>query len=158
MWGYIYKTTNKINGKIYIGQHARSRFTTKYKGSGTLIQGAFIKYGRENFIVELVERCKDQQQLDEREEYWITKLDSRNPLIGYNQSRGGRENDAKQEFREDIEAKQLRELVNDKDPKKKRMRRLKDPANWVIIEKDDRIREVFIDKLQFYINQGWKKR
>ena len=58
-----------VNGLIYIGQHAKARFTTKYKGSGTLIKGAMIKYGESNFKVELLERCKDQQELDAREEY-----------------------------------------------------------------------------------------
>ena len=52
MWGYIYKTTNLITGKIYIGQHQRAKFTTKYKGSGTLIRGALLKYGEYNFKVD----------------------------------------------------------------------------------------------------------
>lgn len=156
MWGYIYKTTNLINKKIYIGQHARAKFTKKYKGSGTLIQAAMLKYGRENFIVELIERCSSQEQLDEREQYWIKKFDSRNPLVGYNQSYGGRENDSKLTYRRDFEAKELREYLNDKDPEKARMKRLNDPSNWVLLERDGKTREVFIDKIKFYTDLGWK--
>lgn len=155
MWGYIYKTTNLITGKVYIGQHQRARFTTKYKGSGTLIKGAILKYGEHNFKVELLERCKDQQELDLREQYWIDYFHSREPAIGYNQSLGGRENDAKLTHRNDFEAKELREVVNAKDPKIKRRRELNDPNNWVIIYKDGHTREVFKNKLQFYLDKGW---
>ena len=155
MWGYIYKTTNLITGQIYIGQHQRARFTTKYKGSGTLIRGAILKYGEHNFKVELLERCKDQQELDLREQYWIDYFHSREPAIGYNQSLGGRENDAKLTHRTDFEAKELREVVNAKDPKIKRRRELNDPNNWIIIYKDGHTREDFKNKLQFYLDKGW---
>lgn len=41
LFGYIYKTTNKINGKIYVGLHKKSFFDESYKGSGKLISQAF---------------------------------------------------------------------------------------------------------------------
>lgn len=43
----IYKTTNLINGKIYIGQDSKDR--PNYYGSGKLIHRAIKKYGKENF-------------------------------------------------------------------------------------------------------------
>ena len=161
MYGYIYKVTcihpdPRYNGKIYCGQHARGRFDPKYKGSGTLIRGLRYKLGEQWFKVELIERCKDQQELDAREEYWIAYYHSRDPMIGYNQSYGGRDNDAKLTHRNDFEAQELREMVYEKDPKVKRDRKLKDPNNWIVIYKDGRAREVFIDKLQFYLDKGWK--
>ena len=49
MYGYIYKTTNKINNKSYIGQHTAKQFEPeKYIGSGSLLLKAVSKYGREN--------------------------------------------------------------------------------------------------------------
>ena len=51
-YGYIYKTTNLVNGKIYIGLHARPEFNPKYLGSGVLILRAVKKYGAHNFTVE----------------------------------------------------------------------------------------------------------
>ena len=57
MIGYIYKTTNLINGKIYIGQHKSSSFDTNYYGSGKLLIKALKKYGKENFKIELIEGC-----------------------------------------------------------------------------------------------------
>lgn len=56
-------------GRLYVGQHARSRFSPKYKGSGSLITAARMKYGESNFRVELIERCSSQEELDEREQY-----------------------------------------------------------------------------------------
>ena len=43
MFGYIYKTTNLINGKIYIGQHKSEVFDNSYYGSGKLIGRAITK-------------------------------------------------------------------------------------------------------------------
>ena len=77
-------------------------------------------------------------------------------MIGYNQSYGGRENDAKLTHRNDFEAQELREMVYEKDPKIKRNRKLKDPNNWIVIHKDGHKREVFVDKLQFYLDKGWE--
>jgi hypothetical protein len=69
MYGYIYKTTNLVNGFIYIGQHKSRKFTPNYKGSGTLITGAMVKFGVANFKVELVQRCNSQEELDAAEQY-----------------------------------------------------------------------------------------
>lgn len=161
MWGYIYKVTclyqdPKYYGKIYVGQHARSRFVPTYKGSGTLIKELRRQLGDGWFKVELIDRCKDQQELDLKEEYWIEKLQSRNPQIGLNQSKGGRANDAKHEYRKDSMAKELRESAKAHDPEHIRKSRLADGSNWIIIEKDGRQREVFVDKVQYYLDRGWQ--
>lgn len=70
MIGYIYKTTNLINGKLYIGKHKATVFEPdKYKGSGKLLLRAFTKYGKENFKCELLETCETVQELNEREQF-----------------------------------------------------------------------------------------
>ena len=51
MFGYIYKTTNLINGKIYVGKH-KGAFTEKYLGSGVHLKRAVKIYGKECFSVE----------------------------------------------------------------------------------------------------------
>ena len=83
----IYKTTNKINGKIYVGQTNNNR--SDYFGSGLLLTRAMKKYGRKNFMREDIEMCSTQHQLDKRERFWIKKLDSQNPQVGYNIDNGG---------------------------------------------------------------------
>ena len=58
MIGYIYKTTNLKNGKIYIGQHVASKFEpNKYIGSGCLFKTALKYYGISYFKCELVGTC-----------------------------------------------------------------------------------------------------
>jgi group I intron endonuclease len=89
----IYKTTNKLNGKIYIGQDRNNNPT--YYGSGKKIQRAIKKYGKENFVKEILEECIDENHLNEREIYWIEYFNSRNRNIGYNISEGGKEGDRK---------------------------------------------------------------
>lgn len=89
MYGYIYLTTNTVNGKMYIGQKASSLFVESYKGSGTLIKKAFLKYGWENFKVEVLEWCSNQDELDAREIYWINFYDAVNSNNFYNLQSGG---------------------------------------------------------------------
>jgi group I intron endonuclease len=82
---FIYKTTNIINGKIYVGQDSSNN--PKYLGSGILFQKALNKYGRENFIKIKIDTAYTQEELDNKEEFWIDFLNATNPKIGYNLSK-----------------------------------------------------------------------
>ena len=102
MNGYIYKITNKINDKIYVGMSCNPQNRWKYghiltakniiAGKTTcyksLLYDAMKKYGIENFSMSIIEECP-LDTMGQREQYWIDKLDSRNPLVGYNICRGG---------------------------------------------------------------------
>lgn len=92
MYGYIYKTTNIVNNKLYIGQHKHSRFDENYKGSGKILRDAILKYGWNNFNTELIEECDSKSLLDERERYWIDYYNARDKTVGYNISKGGEGN------------------------------------------------------------------
>lgn len=83
----IYKTTNNINGKIYIGKNKTNN--KNYLGSGIVLKQAIKKYGKENFSKEILEECDTFQLLNEREIYWILFYNSIDPKIGYNRSKGG---------------------------------------------------------------------
>ena len=93
MW--IYKITNSINNKVYIGQSVRpieQRFHRHIQDaeSGRLdthLARAIRKYGKENFIIEEVEKIEDPKELTEREKYWINYYNSYDE--GYNASLGG---------------------------------------------------------------------
>ena len=89
----IYKVTNLINNKIYVGQDKNNN--PNYFGSGKTIKKAIKKYGKENFEKTIIEFCKTENELNEREIYWIDKLNSTNRKIGYNISKGGKEGDRK---------------------------------------------------------------
>ena len=66
-YGYIYKTTNFVNNKVYIGKRKLSEFDPNYFGSGKVIGWAINKYGREHFKVELLVWAGSKQVLNELE-------------------------------------------------------------------------------------------
>ena len=68
----IYKITNKINGRYYIGCHITSNINDKYMGSGKLISQAIAKYGLDNFTKEILEECKSETEMFQREAELIT--------------------------------------------------------------------------------------
>ena len=82
----IYKTTNLINDKIYVGQDQNNN--SWYYGSGNLIKLAIKKYGKEKFTKEIIEHCTDIDDLNDAEIFWIWKLNSLVPN-GYNITKGG---------------------------------------------------------------------
>lgn len=86
---YIYKITNLINGKIYIGQHIQyTKSIDSYMGSGILLKKAQKKYGISNFKKEIIEECT-LENINEREIYWISEFNCITPN-GYNLAKGGK--------------------------------------------------------------------
>ena len=93
----IYKITNTINGKIYIGQTKKSidvRFKTHiYKstynsGYNTKFYNALKKYNEKCWNIEIIEENISNDLIDEREVYWILYYNSFNE--GYNSTVGGK--------------------------------------------------------------------
>ena len=83
----IYKTTNKLNGKIYIGKDKHNDPT--YLGSGIYLKNAIKKYKKENFVKEIICECESMEDANEKEKYWIKTLNSCDKKIGYNIAHGG---------------------------------------------------------------------
>jgi hypothetical protein len=69
----IYKITNIINGKYYIGAHATEDINDSYKGSGSALHAAMREYGRENFKKEIIEYCNDTEHMFLRESEIVNK-------------------------------------------------------------------------------------
>ena len=95
MTGFIYKITNKLNDKVYIGKTLSTieerwkihiRDSRKDKIGNRPLYKAIKKYGVENFLIEKIEEC-DYKVLSEREIYWIKFYDSYDS--GYNATLGG---------------------------------------------------------------------
>ncbi|NJO48130.1 MAG: GIY-YIG nuclease family protein [Leptolyngbyaceae cyanobacterium RM2_2_4] len=88
----IYKITNLVNSKIYIGQTIQLpniRWRRHARGiDKTAISLAIQKYGKENFKFEVIEECSSLEELNFKEELLIAKLNSLAPF-GYNIKRGG---------------------------------------------------------------------
>lgn len=90
MYGYIYITENRINGKRYIGQKKSNKFLgTKYLGSGSLLHKAIIKYGKDNFTVSMLCECNSKEELDLKEIYYIKLYNAQNDDSFYNLAPGG---------------------------------------------------------------------
>lgn len=96
--GIIYKITNKVNGKSYIGKTVKSINRRFYEhchnaelGVQTVFYDAIRKYGKENFNISIIEEI-DNDLLNDRESYWINYYHTylKDPLCrGYNSTLGG---------------------------------------------------------------------
>jgi group I intron endonuclease len=93
---FIYKITNLINGKIYIGQTINpSRRWSQHKSNAKLQKGkqiitaAIRKYGPDSFSFQIIATCLSQDQANCSEELIIQQENSRHPNIGYNVDKGG---------------------------------------------------------------------
>lgn len=88
----IYKITNLVNKKIYIGQTINGiskRWNSHLHKTGCrFLHNAILKYGKENFKIEPIEYC-EESELDEKEVYWISYYHSTDRNIGYNILKGG---------------------------------------------------------------------
>lgn len=93
----IYRATNKVNGKCYIGQtrhsleyRKRVHLTKARQGIVTHFYSAIRKYGEDNFVWDIICSTKDKDTLNELETFYITKYDS--IKHGYNMVDGGDNN------------------------------------------------------------------
>lgn len=123
MRGFIYKITNKVNGKSYIGQTIQNVKERFYQHCATkcsqailnmVIHKAITKYGKSNFTIEVIEEV-ESANLNDRERYWIKYYDSYNN--GYNSTEGGQDGiklfknlDTESIVREYKSGKSLREI------------------------------------------------
>lgn len=113
----IYKATNLINNKIYIGQtresldvrigkHIRSAKSEQNRGLTSIyFHNALLKYGVENFKWEIIDTATTDEELNEKEIYWIAAYDAMNKEIGYNEASGGKSGFKSQAVKDKISQK-----------------------------------------------------
>lgn len=100
--GYIYKITNIVNNKIYIGlttqtikerwrQHVSSAYSKKSKSYNEVFKKAIRKYGENSFRIEEIDNALTLKELKEKEKYWIAYYNCcyANGGVGYNGTEGG---------------------------------------------------------------------
>lgn len=70
-YGFVYITTNLVNGKKYIGRRKYYNGWENYLGSGVIIKKAIDLYGEDNFKREIICECNTKEELYRMEEYYI---------------------------------------------------------------------------------------
>lgn len=143
VYGYIYKTTNNLNKKIYIGQHKSSSFDSTYYGSGRYLHNAIRKYGIENFTVVLLECCSSKTELNQREQYWIKELNTQDSSIGYNIAPGGEGGDIFTNM-----SPEDRQAVSKKLSDKNRGK--------IVLHKGSTKTHIYKEQLEKYLSEGWE--
>ena len=90
MYGYIYKITNILTNKSYIGKHKYSKkeLDPRYLTGGILLRKSIEKHGIENFTKELIDTADTLEDLNDKEIYYINYYQTKTPL-GYNLTKGG---------------------------------------------------------------------
>jgi group I intron endonuclease len=93
---YLYKITNTLNNKVYIGQSNKEterwrqhKYYSKLENPVQYISRAMKKYGVDNFTYEVIAQCLSQKDADETEIELIKQYDSQNKEFGYNVAPGG---------------------------------------------------------------------
>jgi hypothetical protein len=87
----IYKTTNKINNKIYIGQHTTNNINDGYIGSGRLLLEEVAIHGKDNFTTEVIHEYDNFEEMNLKEAEIVNEEFVNNPLT-YNLICGGSSN------------------------------------------------------------------
>lgn len=145
----IYKTTNLINGRIYVGKDKHNN--PNYLGSGNILHQALDKYGKQNFKKEILEHCSSEEEMCEKEKYWIETLNSLYIHGGYNLTKGGEGGDTftnKPEELKDITRNKISISSSKNNQKNIELHRINSINNW----KNDVYRNKVIDGLK----RSWK--
>lgn len=143
MW--IYKITNIQNNKVYIGQTIRpveQRFQRHMNDAlnnilDTHFARAIRKYGKENFKIEVVDTANTQEELNQKEQYWIRFYDS--VASGYNETDaiskcGGNTYKSKTDEEMSIIKEKIRQTkLGNKNPMAKKVKRINIQTNEVDI-------------------------
>ena len=113
----IYRYTNTVNGKIYIGQTKTTLEHRANKGRGYIesrhFGNAIKKYGWDAFKPDILAQVETVEEANSLEKYYIRIMDSRNPDVGYNIEEGGKNHEPTDEWREAISNK-AKERYKDK--------------------------------------------
>lgn len=155
----IYKFTNLVNNKIYIGQ-TRKRFRDRLSdhiwqmnNKPCYFHKALQKYGLSNFDIEILEHCENILDLNNLEIYWIDYYNSTNRDLGYNLTKGGSGknlyiNGKKYNHKDTVETKKKKSISAklkwmDDDYRKRYKLSRKEYVKIIKLTKDKNILEIF---------------
>lgn len=84
----VYKTTNRLNGKYYIGKHQTEEPNDRYLGSGRAILNAIKAHGRSNFEKEVLFEFDSEAEMNAKEKEMVNEALVADPM-SYNMAVGG---------------------------------------------------------------------
>lgn len=161
---YIYKHTNMINGKVYIGQTYQQperrwqNGLSSYKNNEHFIS-SIKKYGWDNFKHKILLSDLTEEEMKYWEDYYIEFYDSRNPNKGYNKMKGGQKSPFQnlwqdKNFRAKM-SKQQSELMKErlKNPKEREKLRKNVTNNW---NQHPERKEEYSKRMSCWLKEKWK--
>lgn len=171
MFYTIYKTTNLINNKFYIGMHQTDNIQDRYLGSGKTLLKAIRKYGRKNFKKEILYIFKTYEEMVLKEEELIT-LELCKQEDCYNNNKGGvgrpleykTSKETKDKIRQSIKIYQknnpnwkekLKKDFKWSDTQKQNHSILQKNKTWITNPELTYSRHVYNNTLQEFLDQGW---
>jgi group I intron endonuclease len=127
---YLYKITNTINSKVYIGQSNKDQYRWRQhcyfakhpEKTGQYIHRAMNKYGVDSFTFEIIATCQTREDADETEAVLITQYDTRNHEFGYNLKAGGRSSAHSESTKQKLREATLRQIEELGHPSQGRIR------------------------------------
>jgi len=181
----IYKITNKITGMIYVGAHGTININDNYMGSGTDLELAIIKEGKENFIKEILMIFPTKKEMFKAERYVVNKKfvareDTYNKTTGGGGSDGGwtdehrKNSQRKQKFLHENNpewVKKKAKKISKANKGKKRSEEIKKKMQilqtgkknsaygkcYIHNPKTQQNKRIKPEELQFYLSNGWVK-
>lgn len=158
---YVYKITNSINNKVYVGRTIRS-IEQRYKehlqslenGDTRHLYSAMRKYGVNNFKIELIEECSTLDEMIEKEAYYCELLEAYTK--GYNMTTAGEINPmeckkAKASHRRKMQSEQVKSKISET------MKLIRSTSTkTLLIRKGKEGKRISPDELTYYINNGWE--
>lgn len=164
MYGYIYETTNLINGKKYIGKHKSSSFDNNYYGSGIKFSKALKECGKDNFSVRILEECNSLEELNKKETYYIELFDAVRSSRYYNNSYGG-ENEGWECINKIYKENPTKSPMYNKHHTEETKKKISESCRGktgntailgrVAINNGVHIKYVYLEELNSYLNNGW---
>jgi group I intron endonuclease len=158
---YVYKITNSINDKVYVGRTIRS-IEQRYKehlqslenGDTRHLYSAMRKYGANNFKIELIEECSTLDEMIEKEAYYCELLEAYTK--GYNMTTAGEINPmecekAKASHKRKMQSEEVKSKISET------MKRIRaNSPKTISIHKGKIGKRISSEELDYYINNGWE--
>jgi group I intron endonuclease len=122
---FIYKITNQLNGKVYVGKTEfsiesrwKKHLQCATKKVNRYLYDAINKYGSVNFLITQIEKCNNKDDLNYKEKLWIKEYRSTDKNFGYNMQEGGTGGAQPKEIIEKIRSKRIGFKHSEKTKKK----------------------------------------